>query len=119
MKEVERFLVLLYSCTSQILTVNATKKQLFFPMAIKSWKIFLLQERLQHVKHASFQAGYIWGQALIANQVLVIGIGRRMQMEDGHHCGQLFQKLPNNAENSLNATARNAVLDTVNVTRPT
>jgi len=40
-------------------------------------------------------------------------------MEDGHHCGQLFQKLPNNAENSLNATARNAVLDTVTVTRPT
>jgi len=31
----------------------------------------------------------------------------------------LFQKLPKNAENLLNLTARNAVWDTVNVARPT
>jgi len=37
------------------------------------------------VKCASFQAGYIWGQALIANPSPGVGVGRTMQMEDGHH----------------------------------
>ena len=41
-----------------------------------------------------------------------------MQMENEHHCGQPFQKLPNNVENSSNVTARNAVLDTANAAKP-
>jgi len=48
-------------------------------------------------------------------QVLVIGVGRRMQMKNGHHYGQHFQKLQNNAENLSNVTARK---DTANAARP-
>jgi len=43
----------------------------------------------------------------------MIGVGRRMQMENRHHCGQIFQKLPSNAE--LNKG--NIVLDTLNAAR--
>jgi len=65
MKDNKRFVVLLYSCTSQILTVNAAKKQLFNRKLenLPSSRVALYQ----NVKCASFQAGYIWGQALIAN----------------------------------------------------
>jgi len=56
---------------------------------------------------SSFQAGW---QALIAKAkpVLVIRVGRGMQMENGRCYGQHFQKLQNNAENSSNIPARNA-----------
>ena len=119
MGEIERFVVLLYSRTSQLLTVNAARKQLFSYGNRKLENLPPTRAAMyQHAKRASFQAGYIWGQALIANPVLVIGVGRRMQMENGHHCGQPFQKLPNNVENSSNVTARNAVLDTANAAKP-
>ena len=45
MGEIERFVVLLYSRTSQLLTVNAARKQLF-SYGNRCWKIFLLPEQL-------------------------------------------------------------------------
>ena len=99
MEEIERFVVLLYSRTSQLLTVNAARKQLFSNRNRKLENLPPSKAALyQHVKRASFQAGYIWGQGLIPNhlfQVLVIGVGR-MQKD---HYGQHFRKLQNNAEN--------------------
>ena len=64
MEEIELFVVLLYSCTSYIVTVNAARKKLFC-YGNQSWKTFLLQEQ-----HFCNQAGHIWGQALIAKQFL-------------------------------------------------
>ena len=71
MGEIERFVVLLYSRTSQLLTVNAARKQLFSYGNRKLENLPPTRAALyQHVKRASFQAGYIWGQALIANPSL-------------------------------------------------
>ena len=71
MEEIERFVVLLYSHTSQLLTVNAARKQLFSYGNRKLENLPPSRAALyQHVERASFQAGYIWGQALIANPSL-------------------------------------------------
>ena len=62
MEEIERFMVLLYSCTLPIATVNAARKQLFSYGNRKLENIPPSRAALlQHVKHALFQAGYIWG----------------------------------------------------------
>jgi len=72
MKEIERFVVLLYSHTSQILTVNTARKQLFSYGNRKLENLPPSRAALyQHVKHASFQAGYSIF-ALIANPALPI-----------------------------------------------
>ena len=64
-------MVLVYSHTSQLLTVNAAWKQLFSYGNRKLENLSLSRTALcQHVKHVSFQASYIWGQALIANPSL-------------------------------------------------
>ena len=71
MEEIERYVVLLYSRTSQLLTVNAARKQLFSYGNRKLENLPPSRAALyQLVKRASFQAGYIWGQALIANPSL-------------------------------------------------
>jgi len=71
MEQIERFVVLLYSRTSQLLTVNAARKQLFSYGNRKLENLPPSRAALhQHVKRASFQAGYIWGQALIASPSL-------------------------------------------------
>ena len=71
MEELERFVVLLYSRTSQFITVNDARKVLFSHgnrglQNIPPSKAALLQ----HVKRAAYQAGHVWGQALIANPSL-------------------------------------------------
>ena len=69
--DMEEIVVLLYSRTSQIVTVNAARKQLFAYGNRKLENIPPLRAALeQHVKRASFQAGHIWGQALIASPSL-------------------------------------------------
>ena len=71
MKEIERFLFLLHSYSSQLVTVNAAMKQLFSYGNRKPENLPPSREALyQHVKCASFQAGHIWGQALIAKPTL-------------------------------------------------
>jgi len=88
MEEIERFFVFIIQ---PYFTVNAGRKQLF---SYGNRKLENLPSRAalyQHVKCASFQAGYIWEQVLIANPSLVIGVGRRMQMENGHHYDNPFR----------------------------
>ena len=72
MEEIERFVVLLYGCTSQLdVTFNAARKQLFSYGNRRLENLPPTRAALyQHVKHASFQAGYIWGKALIASPSL-------------------------------------------------
>ncbi len=71
MEKIERFVVLLYSRTSSIVTVNSVRKQLFSHGNRKLENIPPSKAALlQHVKRASFQAGHVWGQALIANPTL-------------------------------------------------
>ena len=68
MEEIERFVVLLYSHTSQLLTVIAARKQLFSYGNRRLQNLHPTRAALyQHLKRASFQAGYIWAQALIAS----------------------------------------------------
>ena len=71
MGEIERFVVLLYSRTLQVTTVNAARKQLFSYSNRKLKNIPPPRAALlQHAKHASFQAGHVWGQAMIADPSL-------------------------------------------------
>ena len=93
--DIERFVVLLHSRTSHIVTVNAARKQLF---SYGNRKLEIIPPSraalLQHVNCASFQAGHIWGQALIAKPFLQIGVGWKKR-ESGHHCGQHSQETSN------------------------
>ena len=43
----------------------------FFLMEIENYRTFLQQKQLQHVKHAAYQAGHVWGQALSPNPSLL------------------------------------------------
>ena len=63
--------MLLYSRTLQVTTVNAARKQLFSYGNRKLENIPPSRAALlQHAKHASFQAGQVWGQAMIADPSL-------------------------------------------------
>ena len=63
LEEIERFVVLLYGRTSEIAIVNDTRKHLFSYGNRKLENIPPLRAALfQQVKHASFQAGHVWGQ---------------------------------------------------------
>ena len=65
---IERFIVLLYSRTSTALTVNeAARQELFSKKSRAIENIPLTQDALlQHKKCAVYQAGHVWGKALIA-----------------------------------------------------
>ena len=71
MAEIERFAVVLYKKTSPLSKVNKARKQLFSTGTRKIEKIPPTKAALQeHVKRAAYQAGHVWGQALIPNPVL-------------------------------------------------
>jgi len=62
----ERFVVLMYDCTSELQDVDAARRYLF---SKKSREIENIPPTaaavLQHTKRAAFQAGHIWGQCLV------------------------------------------------------
>ena len=70
MKHLQRFVILLYNRTSQSTQVDRSRKVLFatgrqidcIPPTEATLK--------DHVKRAVYQAGYCWGQTLVANQEL-------------------------------------------------
>ena len=71
MDELERFVVLLYSKTSPHSKVDEARKQLFAQGNRQLENVPPTRAALvQHVKHAMYQAGHIWGQALIPNPEL-------------------------------------------------
>ena len=67
---IERFTVLLYNSTSNCLTTNECRKDLF----CKGRSIDSIPPTSaalsKHVLRSSYIAGYVWGQSIIANQVL-------------------------------------------------
>ena len=66
--ELERFVVLLYSRTSSLTNVNNTLKHLFSYCNRQLEHIPpTAAALLQHVKREAYQAGHVWGQALISN----------------------------------------------------
>ncbi len=67
---VERFVVLLYDRTSDILNVNDSRKHLFIQKARSLENFPPTQEALnQHTRRAIYQA-YCWNRALLAQQEL-------------------------------------------------
>ena len=71
MNEIERYVVVMYKNTSQLSKVNEARKQLFSSGNRKIEKIPPTKAALQqHVRRAAYQAGHIWGQALIPNPTL-------------------------------------------------
>ena len=71
MDQIERYVVLLYQRTSALSHVNEARKH---PFAFQNCKIENVPPTLhaleQHVKRAVYQAGYIWGQSLVAEPQL-------------------------------------------------
>ena len=66
----ERFVVLLYDRTSDIMNVNNARKQLFTQKSRSLENLPPSQEALkQHLKRACFQSN-CWNKALLSNQVL-------------------------------------------------
>ena len=70
LKQLERFVVLLYQRTSPLSRVNDARKQMF----TQNRRIDNIPPTAyaleQHVKRAAYQAGHIWGQSLIGNPEL-------------------------------------------------
>ena len=71
MQALERYVVLLYNRTSSCLTVDEAWKQLFTRKSRRLDSIPPTRDALlQHVKRTAYQAGHIWGQALIASPLV-------------------------------------------------
>ena len=79
---IERFLVLLCNRTSSQTTVNEARQELFSKGNRTLENIPPTQGALlQHTRRAVYQAGHIWGNALVRNkhyQVLLTGAGKKM-----------------------------------------
>ena len=70
MTVLERFVVLLYDRTSNLLTVNDAREELF-PKRTSLESIPPSRAALvQHAKRATFQGGHIWGQTLLPQPTL-------------------------------------------------
>ena len=66
-KPLEQFVILLYDCTSNLECVNRARKQLFTQKGTSVKGILPTKAVLiQHIKPATYQAGYCWGQVMIA-----------------------------------------------------
>ena len=68
---IERFVVTLYSVTCSFTEVNKARQQIFAQSSrtfeyLPPTKAALIE----HTKRATYQAGYVWGQSLVAEQVL-------------------------------------------------
>lgn len=71
MEHLERFVVLLYDRTSDHMSVNQTRRELFTKKGRAIDGLPPTREALlQHTKRAAYQAGYCWGQMLIATPEL-------------------------------------------------
>ena len=67
LEQIERFVVLLYSKTSEAIKVNESRQRVFAQSSRTIENIPPTQGALmQHLKRATYQAAYIWGQMLVA-----------------------------------------------------
>ena len=68
---IESFVILLYSVSCTLTAVNQARQQIF----AQSFRTFeylppTKAALVEHVKRPTHQAGYVWGQSIIAKQVL-------------------------------------------------
>ena len=69
--ELERFIVILYDRSSSDLNVDSARRTLFTQKSRPYDKIPPTRAALfQHMLFAAYQAGYIWGQALVPHAKL-------------------------------------------------
>ena len=70
-KAIESFVVSLYSVTCPLMEVNQARQQIFAQSSrtfeyLPPTKAALIE----HIQRVTYQAGYVWGQSLVAEQVL-------------------------------------------------
>lgn len=98
----QRFVVLLYDRTCQYTQVNETRKMLF-AKGRQLDRIPPTEAALrEHVKRSAYQAGFCWGQALVAQQQLPSPGAwgwEKIQRIIGFLSGHLFQKQQKCAKN--------------------
>ena len=117
----EQFIVLLYDRTTTHTSVNQARKELF---AQKGRAIDLIPPTqaalIQHVKRATYQAGYCWSQSCNAAPEMPfpsVRGGPRMTLESGMFFGQIYPKQLRPVENSFDVGAKKDVAGNVNVSK--
>ncbi len=71
----ERFVVLLYDCTSSLEHVNDSRKELFTKKGRAIDRLPPTQAALiQHIKRAAYQAGYCWAKVMISAPEMPSGV---------------------------------------------
>ena len=70
-KIIESFVVSLYSVTYPLTEVNQTRQQIF-AQSSRTFEYLLPTKAaiIEHIKSATYQAGYVWGQSPVTEQVL-------------------------------------------------
>ena len=118
---IEQFIVLLYDRTTTHTSVNQARKELF---AQKGRAIDIITPTqaalIQHVKRATYQAGYCWSQYCIAAPEMPspsVWGGRRRTLESGMFFGQIYPKQLRLVENSFDVGAKKDVAGNVNVSK--
>ena len=109
MKHLQRFVILLYDRTSQSTQVDHSRKVLF-ATGRQIDRIPPTEATLkEHVKRALYQAGYFWGQTLVANQELPSpgewGWKKSTILLPGRH----FQKQPKCVKSLSNVVAKKSM----------
>ena len=70
-KVIDSFVVPLYSVNCPLTEVNPAHQQIFDQLSKTIEYLLPTKEALtEHIKRATYQAGYVWDQSLIAEQVL-------------------------------------------------
>ena len=112
---------MLYDRTTTHTSVNQARKELF---AQKGRAIDLIPPTqaalIQHVKRATYQAGYCWSQYCIAAPEMPspsVWGGRRRTLESGMFFGQIYPKQLRLVENSFDVGAKKDVAGNVNVSK--
>ncbi|MES9882295.1 MAG: hypothetical protein ABW185_15600 [Sedimenticola sp.] len=99
MAELERYVVLLYSKTATWKTVNSARQHMFAQGNRKLENIPPTADALeQHVKRAAYQAGHIWGQALVAAPTLQSPDDWGWRRDDGGSWSPMWTTLPEASE---------------------
>lgn len=95
LRQLERYVVLIYDRTSDEVEVNAARQILFARKnrnmdAIPPTKGALTE----HAKRAAYQAGYVWGQSLVLSPVLPSPSDWGWVMKEGLGWSPYWTKLP-------------------------
>ena len=116
---IEQFIVLLYDRTTTHTSVNQARKELF---AQKRRAIDLIPPTqaalIQHLKRATYQAGYCWSQSCIAApEMLSPSVWGWTKNDTGMFFGHIYPKQLRLVENSFDVGAKKDVAGNVNVSK--